>query len=526
LIGTSSFAWVHPDDLDRARGFHAEAVTATGTSRAVEYRVRHADGLWHHVEAIGNNLLDDPSVRGVVLNARDISERKQAEDQLAYQAFHDPLTDLPNRALFMDRLEQALERSSRRQEITAVLFLDLDRFKVVNDSLGHEAGDQLLVVAGRRLLACLRPGDTAARLGGDEFTLLLEGVADEVEAVRVAERVAAEFEPAIDVGGRSVFVTTSIGIALSKPSHQRPADLLREADIAMYQAKARGKASYALFDAEMGSSALRRLELETDLRRAIDREQLRVEYQPVIDLVEGKVVAMEALVRWQHPERGFVPPVEFISLAEETGLILPLGRWVLEQACRQARIWHEQHGADTPSVSVNLSAKQFQHPDILEDVARTLRAAGLPASILTLEITETVVMEDAESNSATLRSFKELGVKLAIDDFGSGYSSLGYLKRFPVDMLKIDRTFVGGLGRDPEDTAIVEAVISLSHTLGMRVTAEGVETSQQLSQLQVLGCDLGQGYYFSASTAAQAAETFIRQQPWVAACGLALAATA
>jgi diguanylate cyclase (GGDEF)-like protein len=426
----------------------------------------------------------------------------------------------------MDRLELALERAVRRHEMTAVLFLDLDRFKVVNDSLGHEAGDQLLVAAGRRLVACLRPGDTAARLGGDEFTLLLEGVANEVEAVRVAQRVAEEFEPAIDVGGRSVFATASIGIALSRSSHHRPADLLREADIAMYQAKAKGKASYALFDAEMGSSALRRLELETDLRRAIEQEQLRVEYQPVIDLLRGKIVALEALVRWQHPERGLVPPIEFIALAEETGLILPLGRWVLEQACRQTRIWRAHLGPDAPSVSVNLSAKQFQHPDILEDVARTVRAAALPASSLTLEITETVVMEDAESNSVTLRRLKDLGVKLAIDDFGSGYSSLGYLKRFPVDMLKIDRAFVSGLGRDPEDTAIVEAVIGLAHTLGMRVTAEGVETSQQLTQLKMLGCDLGQGYYFSASRPDQVVETFLKQQPWEAERGVALAATA
>ena len=514
LVGTSSFALIHPDDRERMRDFHAEIVTTTGTTRAVEYRVRHGGGVWHHVEAIGNNLLDEPSVRGIVINARDISERKRAEGLMAHQAFHDRLTGLPNRALFMDRLEHALVRSLRDRATVGVLFLDLDRFKVVNDSLGHEVGDQLLVIAAQRLEACLRPGDTAARLGGDEFTVLLEGVADEREAIQVAERFAAQFEPAFEVGGRGVFVTASIGIALGSPGHRRPTDLLREADIAMYRAKSSGKASYAVFDAAMGASAVQRLELETDLHRAIEREELRLEYQPEIELTGGTIVAMEALVRWRHPERGLVPPAEFIPVAEETGLILPLGRWVLERACRQGLVWHERLGSAAPTVSVNLSVKQFQRPDIVEEIAGVLCDVGLPPGHLTLELTETVMMGDAESNTATLRRLKELGVRLAIDDFGSGYSSLGYLKRFPVDELKIDRAFVGGVGRDPEDTAIVEAVSGLAHRLGMRVTAEGVETAGQLARVREMGCDLGQGYHFSPPLEADAVEQLLVQQPW------------
>ncbi len=517
MTGQSTFALVHPDELDLIRAFYAEVITATGTSRAIEYRVRHADGSWRHIETIGNNLLDDRSVRGIVLNSRDITERRQAEEQLAYQAFHDSLTGLPNRALFLDRLEQALDRSARRGETTAVLFLDLDRFKVVNDSLGHEAGDQLLVAVAERLAGCVRPGDTAARLGGDEFTLLLEGVEDVREAVRLAECVAAAFAPAIDLGGRLFFITASIGIALSRSDHYRSGDLLREADIAMYQAKAKGKASYAIFDREMGSLALRRLELETELRRAVEHENFLVEYQPEIDLRTGRIVAMEALVRWEHPERGLVPPAEFIPVAEETGLILPLGRWMLEQACAQARQWLDQYASQAPLVSVNLSVKQFQHPRIVDEIAGILQHVGLPAGSLMLEITETVVMEHAESNRATLERLKDLGVGLAIDDFGSGYSSLGYLKRFPVDVLKIDRAFVSGVAPGREDTAIVEAIIHLAHTLTMRVTAEGVETSQHLGLLRTLGCDIGQGFFFSPAKPSPMATTLIELQPWAAA---------
>lgn len=511
LVATSSFALIFPEDLERARTFHAEILTTTDATQTIEYRIRHADGNWHHVEAIGNNLLDDPTVRGIVINARDITERKLAQEELAYQAFHDALTKLPNRALFMDRLNQALTHAARRRENVALLFLDIDRFKVVNDSLGHEAGDLLLIAVAERVRSCLRAGDTAARLGGDEFTILLEGIADESEATVVAERVASLFGPAIDLGGRSVFVTASIGIALAKPGHVGPADLLREADIAMYQAKAKGKASHAVFDAKMGSAALDRLELETNLRHAIEHGEFILHYQPELDLDTGRIVALEALVRWQHPERGLVPPAEFIPIAEETGLILPLGRWVLAEAARQGRIWYDRDPDDHPTISVNLSAKQFQHSTIVEDVARILTETGLPPECLTLEITETAVMEDAESNQATLQRFKDLGVRLAIDDFGSGYSSLGYLKRFPVDMLKIDRAFINGLGRDPEDTAIVEAVTGLASMLGMQVTAEGVETADQASRVRNLGCALGQGFYFARALPPLEAQKMLEQ---------------
>ncbi|CAA9518134.1 MAG: diguanylate cyclase/phosphodiesterase (GGDEF & EAL domains) with PAS/PAC sensor(s) [uncultured Thermomicrobiales bacterium] len=516
LIGTSSFALFHPDEIERARGFHAEVMTAPDTIAGAEYRMRDQTGRWRDVETVGNNLLDEPSVRGIVVNIRDISERKQAQAQLAHQAFHDSLTGLPNRALFMDRLDQAVARCARRQDSVVVLFLDLDRFKVINDSLGHEAGDILLIGVAERLRACLRSGDTAARLGGDEFTVLLEDVADQAEAIAAAERIAARFHQAILVGGQEVFVTPSIGIALSRAGHPRATELLREADIAMYQAKGDPNASHAVFDARMGSAAVHRLERETDLRRAIDREEFRVYYQPEMELSTGKIVAMEALVRWQHPRRGLVAPEEFVPLAEETGLILPLGRWVMTQACHEAASWRQRYAADAPAISINISVRQFQHPDIVATVAEILRETGLAPERLILEITETVVMEHAESNSATLQRLKEIGVRLAIDDFGSGYSSLGYLKRFPVDVLKIDRTFVAGLGRDPEDTAIIEAVSRLAHTLGMQVAAEGVETAAQLEHLRALRCDLGQGYFFARPETAKRSRHLLDQANGIA----------
>ncbi|MEA2525692.1 MAG: hypothetical protein QOF73_2919 [Thermomicrobiales bacterium] len=509
VLGRDGLDFVDPDQAATVAAFLAEVSTAPGMTRMLEYRVRHGDGSWREAEATATNLLNDASVHGLVINLRDITERKQAEEQLAYQAFHDTLTGLANRALFMDRLQIALARSARREEETAVLFLDVDRFKVVNDSRGHDAGDRLLVAVAQRLALALRDGDTAARLGGDEFTVLLEDLRDAGEAIKVAERIAAELARPFTVDGREVFVTASIGITVSRPGHHQPLDLLREADIAMYQAKGQGKAGYALFDTAMGAAALRRLELETDLRHAIDRGEFEVHYQPTIELESGRLASMEALVRWRHPVRGLVAPVEFIPLSEETGLIIALGRWVLGEACRQAVSWRDRYGDRAPSVSVNLSARQVQHPEIVEEVAAVLTQTGLAPSALTLEITETFVVEDAESNRITIQRLKELGIRLAIDDFGSGYSSLGYLKRLPVDILKIDRGFVQSLGRDPEDTAIVEAVTKLAHTLNMQVTAEGVETVEQVVQVRDLGVDLGQGYFFARPLTADLATALV-----------------
>ncbi len=428
----------------------------------------------------------------------DITERKNTEHRLAHQAFHDPLTDLPNRALFMDRAGRATARARRHQEAVAVLFLDLDRFKVVNDSLGHEAGDQLLLAVADRLRACLRPEDTAARLGGDEFVVLIEDITDVNDASRVAERIAEALRAPFYVAEHEVYTSASIGIAVSTTTGDRPDDLLRDADAAMYRAKHRGGSHYQVFDKRMNQRALEHLELETDLRRAIERDEFLLVYQPIVGLATRQAVGVEALLRWRHPQRGHVSPGEFITLAEETGLILPIGEWALRQACRQARLWQLQFpNASTPSISVNLSARQFQQPNLVQTVAEVLEETGLSPHCLVLEITESVIMEDAESTNVTLRQLKNLGVQLAVDDFGTGYSSLSYLKRFPVNFLKIDRSFISGLGSDAEDSAIVRAIVTLAKTLGMAVTAEGVETEGQMYLLQELECDRAQGYCFS-----------------------------
>jgi diguanylate cyclase (GGDEF)-like protein/PAS domain S-box-containing protein len=424
---------------------------------------------------------------------RDVTERKTVERELTRLAFHDPLTNLPNRSLFMDRLQHALERANRHAAPIAVMFLDLDNFKVVNDSLGHKAGDQLLVQVSQRLIGCLRTADTAARLGGDEFTVLLEDLSSAADALVVADRIAERLNAAFELDGREVFVTASVGIAVSTGPDDTAESLIRTADLAMYQAKTSGKARYAVFDPEMNDRAWQRLEIETDLRHALDRGEFVLHYQPIVDLASGRIEELEALIRWQHPTRGIVPPNAFIPIAEETGLIVPIGRWVLEQACEQLRGW----GNSDLVISVNLAARQFQDPQLLSDVARVLARTGIAPRQLKLEITESAAMHDAAATEATLRQLKALGVGLAIDDFGTGYSALSYLKRFSVDTLKVDRSFVNGIGHNTDDTAIVSAIVALARTMGLEVTAEGVETADQREHLRVLGCNRGQGYYFA-----------------------------
>ena len=434
---------------------------------------------------------------------RDITERKQLEQRLAQQAFEDALTGLANRARFHERLAQMLVAAVGSVRRTGVLFLDLDDFKTVNDSLGHAAGDQLLIQVARRVRACLRPTDTAARLGGDEFALLVPNLASVDEAVEVAERVLRALDTPMSVAGRELRVRASIGIALAPVESVDPDDVLRKADLALYAAKGNGKARFAVFDASMERNALERLELETALRLALERGEFRVLYQPIVALDSGQIVEVEALVRWEHPERGLISPAAFIPVAEDTGLIVPLGQFVLETACRQARQWQTQYaGAHGLSVAVNLSARQFQHPRLVADIDRALREAGLAPHQLKLEITESVAMQDADSTARTLDRLKVLGIKVAIDDFGTGYSSLSYLKRFPVDALKIDRSFIEGLD-DPHDAAIVQSVIVLAKTLGLSVTAEGIETPGQRLRLEQLGCTLGQGYLFGRPLAAE-----------------------
>ena len=424
-------------------------------------------------------------------------ELLERDKHLRYLAGTDPLTGLPNRTLFLNHLEQGLARAERWARPVGVLFLDLDNFKVINDSLGHQGGDLLLVEIARRIRGCVRDNDTVARLGGDEFTVLVEEIEGEDEATALAERVAVTLRQPVRLGEREIFVSASVGVALSRPGKDGPESLLRNADMAMYQAKANGKARHAVFDQSMEARALARLELETDLRHALERNEFRVFYQPITALADGHIAEMEALIRWEHPTRGMISPDEFIPIAEETGLIVALGQWVLEEACRQGATWREAYPQEPPIMSVNLSGRQFQHPSLVADIGHVLLQSGLAPSALKLEITESVVMQDAEATIVALHELKQLGIQLAIDDFGTGYSSLSYLKRFRVDTLKVDRSFVNGLGEDSMDTAIVQSVVALAKALHMDVTAEGIETQAQRAELLALGCDRGQGYLFA-----------------------------
>ena len=488
------------------------AVFKTGATLSRDNEVFwRKDGTHFPVEYVSTPIVEGDKILGAVVTFKDITERKALEKKLQYQAFHDPLTDLPNRALFMDRLGHALARAGQQASEVAVLFTDLDNFKVINDSLGHKAGDQLLVAVAERLKACLRPVDTVARLGGDEFTLLLEGVTGVSDAARVAERIAQELRAPFALEAQEVFATTSTGIAVSSSAQGQPTDLLRHADLAMYRAKSKGKACYEVFEPSMSINALERLELETELRRALGREEFRVYYQPEILLESGDIVGMEALVRWEHPEHGLLLPQEFLPIAEESNLIMPIGQWVLREACKQLRTWQEQYPNIAPLVmSVNLSTREFFQPSLIAEI---LRETGVDPRTLQLEITEgAVAYDNAQNANNTLWNLKTLGVQLAIDDFGMGYSSLSYLKRFPVDLLKIDRSFVRELGKDLKDTKIVAAIIHLARALDLKVIAEGVETAEQVEQLRKMECDMVQGSYFSKPLPSGAVSDLLQQQ--------------
>ncbi len=503
----------HPDDRAQDGVLLQEIHAVSGQAHPREKRYLHRAGHAVPASVVVFPLRDQHgTVSRLVGMIQDNTTRQAFEDQLRHQAFHDPLTALPNRALFLDRLAQILARGLRRPGPAVVLYLDLDRFKVINDSLGHDAGDHLLIAVAARLRTCVRPEDTVARFGGDEFAVLLGEMAHGGQAIATAERIIRALAAPFRLGNHDVVIETSIGVVTTTPS-ATAADVMRDADVALYHAKAAGRGRYDVFDETMKVRALERLELEADLRGALERDEFTVYYQPKIALATGHLAGMEALVRWQSPTRGLVSPAAFIPVAEETGLIHPLGQWVLATACRQTRRWNaEAPGTAAVVVSVNLSPRQFTQPTLVADVARALAESGVDPRQVQLEITESVAMGDAAATVETLQRLKELGVQLAIDDFGTGYSSLAYLRRFPIDVLKIDRAFIAGLRPASEDAAIVHAVINLGHALHLRVVAEGVETAEEAAQLRAMGCELGQGYYFARPLPSAQADAVVQHR--------------
>jgi diguanylate cyclase (GGDEF)-like protein/PAS domain S-box-containing protein len=507
------FERVHPEDLPRLQeklGTHE----CSGAHFECEHRMRHRDGTYRWMLSRGIALCDDDNRATRIAGSQtDVTERKKVADRLLHDAFHDVLTGLANRALFLDRLGLSLARTKRRPDFHfAVLYLDLDRFKLINDSLGHLSGDLALIATARALETCVRPGDTVARLGGDEFAMLLDDLRCPEDAEGLTRRIEERLTAPLQVDGHEIYVNASIGIVFGTPGYERPEEMLRDADAAMYRAKSLGRNRHEVFNEALHLEALDRLRLETDLRRAIQDTSFGVHYQPIISLVDGRVAGFEALVRWRHPVLGLVPPDQFIQVAEETGLILPIGRWVLSEACEKIHQWQREHPSDPPlAINVNLSRKQLLQADLLEQIRCILERTGLPPGTLRLEITESAILEDPEGAVAFLNDLKSLDIGLCVDDFGTGYSSLSSLQEFPVSVLKIDRSFIRGMGPEGERDEIVRAVVGLAHSLHMEVVAEGVETEGQLERLRAMSCDYGQGYLLCRALDPEGVEKFLER---------------
>ncbi len=518
-IGDSTeefFGRVHPEDLDRIKAEIKAYLEGSISLYQIEHRIKHRDGtyLWVLTRGIGVRGKDGKYNR-MVGSESDITERKRLEEQLMHDAVHDSLTQLPNRTLFIDRVKNAVARAKRRKNyLFAVLFVDLDRFKIINDSMGHYVGDQLLISASRRLATCLRQDDTLARFGGDEFVILLDDVKSESDVSVIAERMKGELTSPFQLEGKEVVISASIGIALYSREIEQAEELLRNADVAMYRAKARGKAQHEIYNPHMHLEVVSRLETENDLRQALDREELFLEYQPIVSLESGRSMGFEALIRWCHPQKGTVPPMDFIPLAEETGLIVPIGKWVIRKACHQIGLWNKKFGMDPPLImSVNLSLRQILQTDLVKQVHQILNETGVKPQILRLEITESIIMENPGVVLAALSQLKELGIQLHIDDFGTGYSSLSHLHRLPIDTLKIDRSFINRMETDEKGKEIVRTIVALAQNLGKEVTAEGVETAIQLGHLRALKCTYAQGYLFSKPLSDEAVERLLADQP-------------
>jgi diguanylate cyclase (GGDEF)-like protein/PAS domain S-box-containing protein len=506
---------LHPDSVPHVAAFLEQLVHgAPEVVRTIDVRLLRADDSVIHGEIVGVQLLDNPDVNGIVLTIRDVTGRRALEDQLRHQAFHDALTGLSNRALFLDRVEHALARIRRSDSpIPAVAFIDLDDFKLVNDSLGHGAGDELLRAVADRLRSCLRSGDTPARLGGDEFAVLLEDAPDIQAVVEVAERILDALHEPVALEGREVYARASIGIATRTGPATTPDELLRNADLAMYAAKANGKGCIEMFEPAMHHRAVDRLAIRGELEKAVQQGDIDIAYQPIVRLDSGEVVGFEGLARWEHPERGFVSPAEFVPIAEDSGLIIPLGQRVMEMACEQLGTWAAANPAAEWSMSVNLSAAQLLAPDLVADVQRATDNAGVQPQSLVLELTEPVLLSDSERVLRRLHRLKDLGVQIAIDDFGTGYSSLSYLQRVPFDILKIDRAFVAALRTEDPQATLVRTILDLGRTLGRTAVAEGIEEQAELDALLLLGCELGQGRLFGAAAPAESIERALHLVP-------------